>query len=237
MAKTKQNSYKKEIKMAVELFWDTRTKQNSDRKKKDQGNRSSVTGGKHLDGFVNLMVKVAVDIGIPKENIFTKGNALPGFFRPTKDWDLLILSKENHLIAALEFKSQVGSFGNNFNNRTEEVLGNAVDLWTAYREKGFLQKSPPWLGYLILVEKSDKSTRIVRVKEPHFKVRKEFVNTSYLDRYKLLCEKLMLEKHYNAASIIWSNSDKKFGDVDNELSIEAFIESFKGFLIGKLSKF
>ena len=30
-----------------------------------------------------------------------------------------------HLVAAVEFKSQVGSIGNNFNNRTEEALGNA----------------------------------------------------------------------------------------------------------------
>ena len=54
---------------------------------------------------------------------------LPGFFRPTKLWDLLIIN-QGGLVAALELKSQVGpSFGNNFNNRTEEALGTAVDLW------------------------------------------------------------------------------------------------------------
>jgi hypothetical protein len=59
---------------------------------------------------------------------------LPGFFRPTKLWDMLVIH-EGKLIAAIELKSQVGpSFGNNFNNRTEEAIGNAHDLWTAYRE-------------------------------------------------------------------------------------------------------
>jgi hypothetical protein len=237
MPKFDSINYKKDVKKAVDLFWDTRSNQNSGSKKAGQGNRSAVTGGKHLDGFVNLMVKVAIDIGIPRDCIHTKGNALPGFFRPTKDWDLLIINKRKHLIAAIEFKSQVGSFGNNFNNRTEEVLGNAIDLWTAFRDKGFPQTTPPWLGYLILVEKSAKSTSPVRVKEPHYNVRSEFNNTSYIDRYKLLCQKLMLEKHYNFASIIWSEPTKKFGDVDTELSIEAFIESYSGFLIGKLNNF
>jgi len=237
MPKFDAKKYKKEIKKAVNLFWDTRNSQNSNRKKAGQGNRSSVTGGKHLDGFVKLMVKVATDVGIPKNCVFTKGNALPGYFRPTKDWDLLIINKKKQLVAAIEFKSQVGSFGNNFNNRTEEVLGNAIDLWTAYREKGFPQTTPPWVGYLILVEKSLKSTNPVKVKEPHYKVRSEFINTSYLDRYRLLCQKLMLEKHYNFASLVWSDSNKKFGNIDPELSIELFIESYAGFLIGKLKSF
>jgi len=237
MPKSKIKRYKKEIKQAVDLFWNTRSKQSSSRKKEDQGNRSSVTGGKHLDGFVKLMKKVAIDQGVPQHNIYTKGNALPGYFRPTKDWDLVIINSKQQLVVAIEFKSQVGSFGNNFNNRTEEVLGNALDLWTAYRERGYPQKSPPWLGYLILVEKSKKSTTPVRIKEPHFKVREEFRNTSYLDRYKLLCEKLMLEKHYNAAAIIWSDSSKKHGNIDPELSLDSFIQSYAGFLTGKLGKF
>ena len=41
---------------------------------------------------------------------------------------------DGRLLAVIELKSQVGpSFGNNFNNRTEEAIGSAVDFWTAYR--------------------------------------------------------------------------------------------------------
>ena len=48
---------------------------------------------------------------------------------------------------AVEFKSQVGpSFGNNFNNRTEEAIGNAEDIWTAYREGRFGRHRAPLLG-------------------------------------------------------------------------------------------
>jgi hypothetical protein len=53
---------------------------------------------------------------------------LPGFFRPTKEWDLLAIH-DGKLLAVIEAKSQVGpSFGNNFNNRTEEAMGSALDL-------------------------------------------------------------------------------------------------------------
>lgn len=237
MKEISAEKYSSDIKNAVGLFWDIRFHQSAGRKKEDQGSRSSVTGGKHLNGFIDLLVQVALDVGVPKGCIYTKGNVLPGYFRPTKDWDLLIINQEKQLIAVIEFKSQVGSFGNNFNNRTEEALGNAVDLWTAYREKGFPQTTPPWIGYLILVEKNDKSTSKVKVKEPHYPVRKEFQNTSYLDRYKILCQKLMLERHYTAASIIWTDSNKQFGSVDEDLSIDTFVNSYIGFLYGKLNKF
>lgn len=125
------------IQKAIACFWDTRNRQlNSqlDRNNRDTGNRGAVTGGKQMDGFVELLAKVATDMGVPQNCIYTKRNQLPGYFRPTKDWDFLIVSPTNKLIAAIEFKSQVGSFGNNFNNRTEEALRSAVDLWKNSRK-------------------------------------------------------------------------------------------------------
>ena len=117
------NKYQSHIKNAIEIFWNTRNKQKNVR---DAGNRSAVTGGKQLDGFIDLLSCVAIDLEIPKECIYTKGNHIPGYFRPTKDWDMLIISPNKKLIAVVELKPQVGSFSNNFNNRTEESVGNAI---------------------------------------------------------------------------------------------------------------
>jgi hypothetical protein len=231
------DKYQKALKKAISHFWNTRNKQTVGGSKSDQGNRSAVTGGKQLDGFIDLVTKVAVDIGVPKECIYSKGNKIPGYFRPTKDWDVLIISPKGKLISVIEFKSQVGSFGNNFNNRTEEALGSAVDLWTAFKENGYPQKQPPWVGYLMLVEKSEKSTTEVRIQEPHFKVRDEFHNTSYIDRYALFCQKLMQERHYSGTCLLWTDSEKKFGTVDEELSLNSFLLSYMGFLQGKLNEF
>jgi len=88
-----------------------------------------------MDGFIDLISDLILDVAADKSNVFrNKHLELPGFFRPTKEWDLLLV-KDNQLVVALEAKSQVGpSFGNNFNNRTEEAMGSALDLWTAYRE-------------------------------------------------------------------------------------------------------
>jgi len=228
------------IESAIKLFWDTRNSQSNaqnERDIKDTGNRSAVTGGKQLDGLLKLLYVVATDIGIPSSCIFIKGNQLPGYFRPTKDWDMLIVSPANKLIAVIELKSQVGSFGNNFNNRTEEAIGSATDLWTAFREKAFPNQPAPWLGYLMVVEKSVKSTSPVRIAEPYYKVLEEFKNTSYLDRYKLFCQKLMLERLYSQCCLIWVTNDYQFGDVEESISISTFLYSFIGHLTGQLHEF
>ncbi len=105
-----------------------------------------------MDGFISLVTETIASAGIDKQHIyFQKSLELPGYFRPTKEWDLLVV-KDNQLIIALEAKSQVGpSFGNNFNNRTEEAMGSALDLWTAYREGAFNKTVKPWLGYLFML--------------------------------------------------------------------------------------
>src|ERR1700732_1523258 len=82
----------------------------------------------------------------------------------------MLIVQDTNLIAAIEFKSHRGpSFGNNLNNRTEEALGSAVDLWTAYREGAFGIKKPrPWLGWVMLLEECPGSTTPVRAAVPHF---------------------------------------------------------------------
>ena len=93
---------------------------------------------------------------------------LPGYFRAEKNWDLLAVV-DGTLVALIEFKAQVEpSFGNNFNNRSEEALGNATDLWAAYREGAFKPSQRPWLGYVFILEDCPKSQSPVRVKEPPF---------------------------------------------------------------------
>jgi hypothetical protein len=237
MNKFSTGQYDDLLDKAIQYFWNARNSQLSGRAKADQGNRSAVTGGKQLDGFIEILVQVSKDMGVPEECIYVKGNNLPGFFRPTKDWDFIIITPSNKLIAVVELKSQVGSFGNNFNNRTEEALGSAVDLWTAFRENGFPQTQPPWVGYLILVEKTDKSSSKIRQQPSHFEVRQEFVETSYLDRYALFCQKLMQERHYTATSLIWTEPNMKHGSLTSDISFETFILSFMGFIQGRLNEF
>ncbi len=193
---------------AVSHYWQTRenqTKKQATSGRADQGLRSAVTGGAQMDGFISLLTEIIVGAGVKENHIYHNRNLeLPGFFRPTKEWDLLVV-RDGQLIMALEAKSQVGpSFGNNFNNRTEEAMGSALDLWTAYREGAFNKTIKPWLGYIFLLEDCKESRRTVRVKEPHFSVLPEFKGASYAQRYELFCRKLVRERHYNCSAYLLS---------------------------------
>lgn len=217
---------------AIRFFWMTRTGQitrQNDHGVRDQGNRGAVTGGKQLDGFVDLISNLLVMNGVPKKCIFTNSDLeLPGFYRPNKKWDLLVVDK-GELVIAIEFKSQVGpSFGNNFNNRTEEAMGTALDIWTAYREGVFGTAAAPWLGYFMVLEDCARSSEPVRVRSPHFPVLKEFIDASYKNRYQIFCDKLLLERQYSAACFATTAyTDRGFTyDFPKEnLSFEAFASS------------
>ena len=187
-----------------------------------------------MDGFVNAIAELLVEKGIPETSIFRKRNVqLPGFFRPTKEWDLLVIV-EDQLLASVEFKSQVGpSFGNNYNNRTEEALGSATDLWTAYREGVFKPSSRPWLGYFMLLESAPESRRNVRVSEPHFRVLDEFRNASYAKRYEILCERLVRERLYDGACLILSGRSQGIEGGYEEPSAELSFVNFASSLIGR----
>jgi hypothetical protein len=139
------------------------------------------------------------------------------------------------LVATVEFKSQVGSFGNNFNNRVEEAVGNATDLHTAYREGAFAPSPPPWLGYLMLLEHCKKSTTPVRIDEPHFKAFKEWAGASYAKRYELFCQKLVRERLYSAACFLTSSKDSGQLGVYHEPNTEVNFASFATSLIGHAS--
>lgn len=221
------------ISEAVAHYWQTRKSQREkqkDRGVSDAGLRSAVTGGAQMDAFIRLFTEIIVDAGINEKYVFRKRLLeLPAYFRPTKEWDLIVV-KNGHLVAAIEAKSQVGpSFGNNFNNRTEEAMGSAFDLWTAFREGAFNGGVQPFLGYFFMLEDCDASVRPVKVKEPHFKVFTEFVGASYMKRYELFCRKLVLERHYTSASFITSESQAGLKGVyrepANDLSFTFFIKS------------
>ena len=220
---------------AIKTFWNTKKKQLA--ASGETSNRGAVVGGKQMDEFINLLQTVAIDSGVPAECIITDKNYLPGYFRSSKDWDMLIIAPSGKLVAAMELKSQVGSYGNNFNNRTEEAIGSAVDLWTAFREGQFPHQQAPWIGWLMVVGRDDASVRVVRNYEPHFPVRPEFNGASYIDRYRILCQKLILERHYTAAALLWTSDADNYGDVSNDISIHAFLASFVGYLNGVANEF
>lgn len=233
-------NYEKQAREAVEIFW--RTRDDARRKQEaagrlDQGERSGVTGGKNMDGFLTLVKDIVHANGLPHADLHEERRVLtlPGYFRPTKLWDLLVMN-QGRLIAALEFKSQVGpSFGNNTNNRAEEAIGTAHDLSVAFREGAFGEQPRPFVGWMMLLEDAEKSRCPVRDSSPHFPIFKEFRGASYADRYNILCRKLVQEQLYTAASLLLSPRSAVEGGEYSEMSELTSLKTFVTELAGHVA--
>ena len=211
--------YESRARDAVRLFWETRGMARAAQEERegahDRGNRAAVTAGKNMDGFINLIKHVVTANGLGSETIYSGAETIkahrhvtvPGFYRPVKDWDFLVVHN-NQLVAALEFKSQIGpSFGNNFNNRCEEAIGMASDLWVAYREGAFGDIPRPFLGYIMLLEDDESSRRPVSISSKHFDVFEVFEGASYAKRYDIMLRHLVQESLYDAGSLLLSSKE------------------------------
>ena len=88
---------------AVQAFWGNREQARQkqiDAGKADQGERAGVTAGKNMDGFLALVMDIVRANGLDHAEIHQarKVLSLPGYFRPTKLWDLLVMH-EGRLMA------------------------------------------------------------------------------------------------------------------------------------------
>jgi len=238
-------NYEQQAKDAVMAFWGNREKAKQkqiEAGKVDAGERAGVTGGKNMDGFIALVIDLVHANGLGHAEIHQRKKllTLPGYFRPTKLWDLLVIN-EGRLLAAIELKSHVGpSFSNNCNNRAEEAIGTAHDIWTAYREGAFGKHPRPFLGWMILVEDAPGSRSPVRDKSPHFPIFPEFQGASYLNRYDILSQRLVQEQLYTAAAVMASPragvNTGEFSDLSELTSLKTFVTTLAGYIAAEAAR-
>jgi len=241
----------KRLHEAVQSYWDARSK-NKEKQvqsgKIDAGTRGEVTGGTQMGALEVLVADILCDAGLKRLDIRTRtALELPGYFRATKKWDLIVVSEEQ-LVLAMEFKSQAGkSIGNNVNNRSEEAVGSAKDIWTAFREGRFGTSPTPFLGYFFLLEDRAKVKTPVANKEPYFAVDPEFKGEarknkagddkfegiSYCKRYELLCRRLVLERLYSSACFIMATNDKhtEVTQPAQDLTFHRFAAALRGHVV------
>jgi len=237
------------LQAAVQSYWNARRKNKAKQVKSgkiDAGTRGEVTGGTQMGALEVLVSDILRDAGLKKVDIRTRtALELPGYFRATKKWDLIVVSN-GALVLAMEFKSQAGkSIGN---NRSEEAVGSAKDIWTAFREGRFGQAPPPFLGYLFLLEDRDNVNIPVANKEPYFPVDPEFrgephiKNTSslpqyrgvsYSKRYELLCRRLVLERLYSAACFMMATNSRttRITQPAEDLAFHRFVAALRGHVV------
>ncbi|MGW7457773.1 PaeR7I family type II restriction endonuclease [Streptomyces sp. NPDC054797] len=196
---------------AVAAYWgakQTQIDQSAIKAAVGAGTAGSVRGGKHFDPIAALLAKFFLDAGYPPESIrITKpqGLELPGYYRPQKQWDVVV-AYENTLVAAFELKALGGpSFSNNYNNRVEEALGSAVDLRRAALANLYPGEKP-WLGYFFIMQDEEGSRRPVRTAKGALPVEEIWHGTSYQDRFGIFCERLMAEQLYDSVCYVTSSA-------------------------------
>lgn len=217
---------------AVTEYWDVRAAQAEQSREAgvlNVGLRSEVTGGKHLDALQTLLVQVFADAGIPPHLMEVRRRPIPGYFRRDKSWDVVV-TVESRVVGIIELKSIAGEKpGQNFNNRTDEALGQAMDVWTAV-ERGIIDTPlRPWLGYFMLIEDNDAFNKPVKPRAPVWTPDPEFESASYADRFEIFFDRMVRERLLDAACLVLG--EKKGGAIrypSDALSFQAFAAAVHG---------
>jgi len=224
--------YGERVQAAVASYWDVRQSQAQRSREAgvvNTGLRAEVTGGRHLDALELLLIEVLVDAGVPAPMMEVSRRPIPGYFRRDKSWDIVVTIKDR-VLAIIELKSIVGiNPGQNFNNRTDEALGQAMDVWTAV-ERGIID-SPlrPWLGYFMLIEDNEAWNRVSAPRSPVWPADPTFDDTSAADRAAIFFDRMVRERLLDAACVVMAN--RSTGAVrykQDNLAFQAFAAAMFG---------
>ncbi len=124
-----------DLELALAAYWTTKDSQASTARllgSTAEGAAKAVRGARHFTPIAALLARFFLDAGYPAASIGAGRPqvVLPGVYRPTKQWDLVVIHR-GVLVAAIELKGIGGSeksIGKNYNNRVEEALGNSLDI-------------------------------------------------------------------------------------------------------------
>ena len=224
--------YTELVDLAVAAYWDVRRSQAERSHAQgvlNPGLRSEVTGGRHLDDLQALIIRVFIAAGIPAHLIDVKKRPIAGFFRRDKSWDVVVMVADR-VVGIIELKSMAGdSPGQNYNNRTDEALGQAVDVWKAV-ERGIIDTPlRPWLGYFMLLEDNEAFNAPVQARRPVWTPDRAFDDSSYAKRYEVFFERMVRERLLDAACLVMG--DKGTGEArfpSDTLSFQAFAAAIHG---------
>lgn len=185
-----------EVQAVVNAFWGKRDE--LVRKHLESGVQGGAArSGSHMLAIQEYIRLLFVQAGLPESSVLVGSPSLPGYFRRSKSWDVVVTYK-GVLVGAVELKSQVGSVGNNANNRIEEALGNAVDVGAVQKNNGTFGEVPPWLGFIMVLEETPKTESALRPIQTVFPQDEAFIGASYSDQYQLALSRFVGEKLYDA---------------------------------------
>ena len=224
--------YGDRVHAAVVSYWDVRRTQaerSRDLGVVNTGLRAEVTGGRHMNALELLLVQVLVDAGIPARMLQVKKLPVPGYFRRDKSWDVVV-TVSDRVLAIIELKSIVGTNpGQNFNNRTDEALGQAMDVWKAVERGIIVSPLRPWLGYLMLIEDNEAWNRRSAARHPVWPSDPAFADTSAAERAAIFFDRMVRERLLDAACVALARkTDGNVRYTQETLSFQAFAAAMFG---------
>lgn len=201
---------RQDLNIAIAGYWAAKEKQQAAAEAVSstaEGTAKAVRGGGHFNPVANLLARFFTDAGYPVDAIAASGikTILPGYFRPNKAWDLVVVH-EDVLVAAIELKALGSpSYGKNYNNRVEEALGNSSDLSHA-NLADLTGREKPWLGYFFLMDDSAEAhqTREPRT-NPAVPAAPEWKGLSFQERFSISGRRLVDEGLYDAVCYVTSS--------------------------------
>ncbi|MFV0260735.1 MAG: PaeR7I family type II restriction endonuclease [Acidimicrobiales bacterium] len=220
---------------AVQDFWTIKTKQQAAADlvgRSDRGTSGSVRAGKHMSPFEALIRRVVEDAGIDPDPAQSDTVYLPGFYRETKSWDVVFRYK-GHVLAIVEAKSQGSSLANNFNNRVEDAIGQAADVWKSHERGLLISDLRPWIGYLMVIEETEKTTDPKhllggKAVPEGMKVDPVFDGMSYAERYATAFKRLDQERMLDATCVATTRGPGAYEYPNELLSFNGFAAQLWG---------
>jgi hypothetical protein len=186
-------------------------------------------GGRPTEALVGLVENELVRAGLDRATIRRdEPIALPGAYNPApRKWDLVVVEDEVP-VAAIDFTAATGpSFANNFRNRVEQILGDAVNLGRPYEPEA-LTAFKPCLALCFVLEDCEGSTSPVRNRRGHFGDDAGYPEgTSYKDRYGIFFERLIKDGRYNAICYLAStpSDEPSVSEPRDEMGFSRFAQS------------
>ncbi|HZH16462.1 MAG TPA: PaeR7I family type II restriction endonuclease [Archangium sp.] len=156
-----------------------------------------------LEGFHALVSRILADNGLPEARVHTRqGLELPGYFLPTRPWDLVVMH-EGRLVAALAIRSRTArSLENGFVALGEEALSTGKEMDALCRKQAFGPGLRPWFGWLVLLEEGSALTRPAAVAPTLLQVVPEYRHSTHAQWYELLLRKLEREGLFDACALL-----------------------------------
>ena len=227
--------YEEAFAAAIQDFWMIKNDQQAAANlagRSDGGTSGSVRAGKHMSPFELLIRQVVEDAGIEPDPAPSDTLYLPGFYRETKSWDV-VLQYQGHALAIVEAKSQGSSLANNFNNRVEEAIGQAADVWKSHERGLLISGLRPWVGYLMIVEETTKTTDPKhllggKAVPAGMKVDPLFDGMSYAERYATAFKRLDQERMLDATCVAITSGPGSYEYPNEWLSFNGFAAQLWG---------